>query len=181
MSSTSSLAKQHLLTVSEVRISGNFIPGCIVNGRGRVGSDDAGGSVVNEQENGTNDPVQPQKSFLRRYRAVIIVVIAFAVVVFLVLRHHRHQQELAAMEGDGPGGRGRGSAAAMAGGGRRGAGGGGPNGAVAVTVATAAPGENEGRIPALGASTPRAPGPGRPPGRGRPSKGGCQRRRLRKK
>ncbi len=38
MSSTSAWAKQHLLTVSEVRISGNFIPGCTVNGRGRVGS-----------------------------------------------------------------------------------------------------------------------------------------------
>ena len=113
--------------------------------------------MVNEQENGTNDPVQPQKSFLRRYRAVIIVVIAFAVVVFLVLRHHRQQQELAAMEGGGPGGGGRGSAAAMGGGGRRGAGGGGgPNGAVAVTVATAASGDIEVRIPALGTITPLA-------------------------
>ena len=112
--------------------------------------------MVNEQENGTNDPVQPQKSFLRRYRAVIIVVIAFAVVVFLVLRHHRHQQELDAMEGGGPAGRGRGGAAAMGGGGRRGTGGGGPNSAVAVTVATAASGDIEVRIPALGTITPLA-------------------------
>jgi multidrug efflux system membrane fusion protein len=114
--------------------------------------------VVNEQEHGTNDPVQPQQSFLRRYRAVIIVVIAFAVVVFLVLRHHRQQQALAEMEGGGPGGRGRGGAAAtMGGGGRRGAGGGGgPNSAVAVTVAKAAAGDIEIRIPALGTITPLA-------------------------
>ena len=52
--------------------------------------------MVNEQENGTNDPAPP-KSFFRRYRAVIIVVVLFAVVVLLVLRHHKHQQELAAL------------------------------------------------------------------------------------
>jgi membrane fusion protein, multidrug efflux system len=100
--------------------------------------------------------VQPQKSFVRRYRAVIIVVIAFAVVVFLILRHHRHQQELAAMEGGGPGGRGRGGASAMGGGGGRRGAGGGPNSAVAVTVASAASGDIEVRIPALGTITPLA-------------------------
>ena len=113
--------------------------------------------MVNEQENGTNDPAQPQKSFFRRYRGVIIVVIAFAVLVFLVLRHHKHQQELAALEGGGPGGGGRGGAMATGGGGgRRGAGGGGPNSAVAVTIATVESGDIEVRIPALGTITPLA-------------------------
>ena len=107
--------------------------------------------MVNEQENETNDPAQPPKSFFRRYRAVIIVVIAFVVLVLVVLRHHKHQQELAALEGGGPGG-GRGGAAAMGGGGRRG-GGGGPNSAVAVTIATVASGDIEIRIPALGTIT----------------------------
>lgn len=110
--------------------------------------------MVNEQENDTNDPAQPQKSFLRRYRAVIIVVIAFAGLVFLILRHHKHQQELAAQEGGGPGS-GRGGAMAMGGGGRRGAGG-GPNSAVAVTIATVQSGDIEVRIPALGTITPLA-------------------------
>jgi membrane fusion protein, multidrug efflux system len=110
--------------------------------------------VVNEQENGTNDPAQPPQSFLRRYRAIIFVVVAFAVVVLLVLRHHKHQQELAALEGGGPGGRGRGSASAFGSG--RGRGGPGPNSAVAVTVATVASGDIEVRIPALGTITPLA-------------------------
>jgi membrane fusion protein, multidrug efflux system len=107
--------------------------------------------VVNEQENGTNDPAQPQRSFFRRYRAVIIVVIAFAGLVFLVLRHHKHQQELAAQQGGG----GRRGATAMGGGtgGRRGLGGGGPNSAVAVTIATVESGDIEVRIPALGTIT----------------------------
>jgi len=114
--------------------------------------------VVNEQENGTNDPAEPQQSFFRRYRVVIFVVIAFAVVVLLVLIHHKHQQELAALEGGGPGGGSRGGAfgAGGGGGGRGRAGGGGPNSAVAVTVANAASGDIEVRIPALGTITPLA-------------------------
>lgn len=113
--------------------------------------------MVNEQENETNDAAQPQ-SFFRRYRAVIFIVIAFAVVVLLILWHHKHQQELAALEGGGPGGHGRGGSSAFSGGGGgRGRGGGaGPNSVVAVTVATAASGDIEVRIPALGTITPLA-------------------------
>ena len=112
---------------------------------------------MNEQDNETNASADRPQSFFRRYRVILLVVIAFVVLVLLVLRHHKHQQELAALEGGGPA-RGGGGASAMGGGGGRGrgAGGGGPNSAVAVTVATAASGDIEVRIPALGTITPLA-------------------------
>ena len=112
--------------------------------------------MVNEQENGTNDPAPPQKSFFRRYIGIFIVIIAFALVVVLVLRHHKQQQELAAQEGGGGGGR-SGMATGGGGSGRRGpGGGGGPNSAVAVTVASVVSGDIEVRVPALGTITPLA-------------------------
>jgi membrane fusion protein, multidrug efflux system len=113
--------------------------------------------VVNEQDNETNASADRPQSFFRRYRVVLLVVIAFVVLVLLVLRHHKQQQELAALEGGGPPARGGGGASAPGGGGGRGrGGGGGPNSAVAVTVATAASGDIEVRIPALGTITPLA-------------------------
>ena len=114
---------------------------------------------MNEQDNETYASADRPQSFFRRYRVVLIVVIAFVVLVLLVLRHHKQQQELAALEGGGPPGRGGGGPSAMGGGGGgggRGRGGGGPNSAVAVTVATAATGDIEVRIPALGTITPLA-------------------------
>lgn len=115
--------------------------------------------MVNEKENETYASATPPQSFFRRYRVVLIVVAAFVVVVLLILRHHKAQQEIAAQMEGGPraaaSGRVRLGSGGGGGGGGRG-GGGGMGGPVAVTVATAASGDIEVRIPALGTITPLA-------------------------
>jgi multidrug efflux system membrane fusion protein len=115
--------------------------------------------VVNEKENETYASATPPQSFFRRYRVVLIVVAAFVVVVLLILRHHKAQQEIAAQMEGGPRAAASGRVRLGSGGGGGGSGrggGGGMGGPVAVTVATAASGDIEVRIPALGTITPLA-------------------------
>ena len=114
--------------------------------------------MVNERDNETNDLVQPQPSFFRRYRGVLLVVLAFVLLVGWVLYHHHQQQLLAQAQGAGAGaGRGGRGGGGMGGGtgggsgGRGGRGAGGAGGPVAVTVATVSSGDIAVRIGKLNA------------------------------
>jgi multidrug efflux system membrane fusion protein len=84
------------------------------------------------------DPSTPERgpaAFIRRHWVALLVILAVLILLIVLVRYIQHKQPLAA----GPGG-GRG----------------GQNGPVAVSVATAAVGDIQLRIPALGTVTPLA-------------------------
>ncbi len=102
------------------------------------------GSTVVKCEVVLNDPTNPGQStpahrplaFMRRHWVALLVVLAVLILLIVLVRYIQHKQPLSM---GGPGG-GRG----------------GQNGPVAVSVATAAIGDIQLRIPALGTVTPLA-------------------------